>query len=137
MSELVLDRRIVWDSRCLKQVDEAKAAVMGFVRQGYEVLLATGERMERFRPSLEEVVVKARKTGRRIMKVLSENGDDRIVWDKENGYQAREAKAKFEELLGKGYKAFSVDAKGRKNKKITEFDVDAEEILMVPATSKG
>ena len=50
---------------------------------------------------------------------------------------AKEAKAKFEELLGKNYMAFSVDSEGKKNRKIEEFDIDAEEILMVPPTSAG
>jgi len=88
-------------------------------------------------PYLEELIIRAKKTCLRMMKILNESGDDRLVWDRDNGKQAKEAKAKFEELLGKNYMAFSVDSKGNKNRRIEEFDVDAEEILMVPPTSKG
>ena len=39
-----------------------------------------------------------------------------------------EAKTKFVDLLGKGYKAYSVDNKGKKKRRIHEFDVDAGKI---------
>ena len=75
--------------------------------------------------------------GKRVLKILSEAGDERLVWNKEYGQEAKEAKRKFNEFLAKGYKAYSVDSQGKKNRKIEEFDVDAEEILMIPATAKG
>lgn len=136
-NELVMDQRIIWDSKNLKEVDEAKARIMAFKRQGYEILLSTGVMMERFRPYYEEVIVKAKKIGKHVMKILCDKGDERIVWDRENGLQAKEAKVKFQELIGKSYSAYSVDSQGKKNMKIEEFDIDAEEILMVPPTAKG
>lgn len=134
---LVMDRRIVWDSKNKKEVEEAKKIILDFKRKGHTILRASGEKMEFFRPYFEEVVVKAESIRKNIMRILSESGDDRIVWDKEDGYEAKEAKAKFSELLKKGYKAYSVDSKGQKNRRIKEFDVDAEEILMVPPTAAG
>jgi len=136
-AELVMDRRIVWDSNSLKQIDEAKAQIMAFKHQGYLILTAAGKEMERFHPSLEEVIIKAKKVSKKILKILCEKGDDRLTWDRENGPEAMEAKAKFEEFMKKGYKAYSVDANGKKNRRIEEFDIDAEEILMVPKTAKG
>jgi len=135
--ELVMDRRIVWDPMSLREVDEAKREIMKFRSKGYEILTADGTVMERFKPSLGEVVVKATKFAKKILKILCEKGDERLVWDKEDGFEAKEAKAKFVEFLGKGYKAYSVDRDGDKNMRIHEFDVDAEEILMVPPTAKG
>jgi hypothetical protein len=137
MTDLVMDRRLVWDSRKLKQVDEAKTLIREYRSQGYLITKADGTPLEKFLPHLEEVVVKAQKYAKGLMRILCEKGDDRIVWDKEKGNEAKEAKAKFEELIAKGYAAFSVDAQGKKNRKIEEFDVDAEEILMVPPTAKG
>ena len=139
---LVMDRRVVWDSKSLKQVDEAKSVVMPYKRAGYEILTVDdegkeGPPMEFFRPYFEAVIIKANKVCGHVMKILCEKGDDRIVWDRENGREAKEAKKKFAELLGKGYKAYSVDANGKKNRRIHEFDVDAEEILMIPKTAKG
>jgi hypothetical protein len=137
MDALVMDQRVVWDAGSLKQIDEAKAIIMKYKRRGYEILLASGEKMEKWSPSYEEVVIKATKVLKKTMKILSQTGDDRIVWDNEDGPEAMEAKAKFIELLDKGYKAYSVDVNGKKNHRIKEFDVEAEEILMVPKTAKG
>ena len=137
VEELVQDRRIVWDSSHLKQVDEAKAIIMKFKREGYKILKADGSVMERFNPRLEEVVITAQKVVENVLKILNEKGDERIVWKKEDGRAAKQAKKKFEEFLKKNYMAYSVDSRGRKNRRIHEFDVDAEEILMVPPTVKG
>jgi len=137
MSDLVMDLRIIWNKDSLKEIDEAKRTYLLYRSRGHEILTATGERMERFKPYAEEIIVKALRTAKRVMKILCESGDDRIIWDKENGKEAKEAKAKFEELLKKGYTAYSVDVSGNKNRKIEEFDIDAEEILMIPPTAKG
>ena len=137
MNALVMDQRIVWDSKSLKQIDEAKALIMKYKRMGHEILLANGKIMEKWSPRYEEVIVKASSVLKRTMKILSQSGDDRIVWDSDNGQEAKEAKKKFAELLNKGYKAYSVDVQGKRNRRIEEFDVEAEEILMVPPTAKG
>lgn len=137
MAELVMDVRIVWDARKLKQVDEAKKEYRKYRSLGYQIFKLDGTPLERFLPSLEEIVVRSQGACQRVLKILCPKGDERVVWDKEDGPQALQAKAKFVELLSKGYMAFSVDSKGKKNRKIEEFDVDAEEILMIPPTSKG
>lgn len=137
MTELIMDQRIVWNSSHLKQIDEAKKTYLKFKKLGYVITKIDGKVLERFIPSLEELIVKAQKTTKRVMKILNEMGDERLVWEKENGKQAKEAKAKFIKLLDDGYKAYSVDRGGNKNRRIEEFDIDAEEILMVPKTAKG
>jgi hypothetical protein len=135
--ELVMDQRVVWDPRKLKEIDEAKKIIMDFKNKGHKILLADGSPMTRFNSSLAEVIVKVEKLKKSVLKILSEKGDERVVWDKDNGQEAKEAKVKFLELIKKGYTAYSVDVNGQKNQKIDEFDVDAEEILMVPKTVKG
>jgi len=135
--ELAMDLRIVWDKTRLKEIDEAKAEIMKHKRMGYEILLADGKPMEKWSPLLEEVIIKAKKLGKHVMKILTERGDERLVWDKEDGNEAKQAKLKFIELIKKGYSAYSVGVDGKKNRKIEEFDVDMEEILMIPATVKG
>lgn len=136
-NELVMDQRIVWNKLNKKEIEQAKKMIMDFKRRGYELLKADGSPMVRFSPILEEVLVKARAVAKSVMKILTEVGDERLVWDKDNGREAKQAKKKFLELLKKGYTAFSVDQVSEKNRKITEFDVDAEEIMMVPETVKG
>lgn len=137
VEELIQDRRIVWNANRLKEVDEAKAIIMAYKRQGYKILRINGEVMQNFRPHYEEVLIKAEKIEGHIMKILSESGDDRLTWDKEDGHAAKAAKLQFEKLIGQGYKAYSVDASGNKKRRIHEFDVDAEEILMIPKTVRG
>lgn len=137
MSELVMDQLIIWDQNNKKQVEEAKVQVLRFKRLGYDILLANGKTMVWFRPYYEQVLVKARRVCKCVMRVLNDSGDDRIVWDRDNGFEAMDAKKKFEDLLRKGYKAYSVRADGKKGRRIKEFDVDAEDIIMVPKTSAG
>jgi len=134
---LVLDRRILWDSKSLKSIDQAKKIIMEYKRAGYMILKVNGEIMERFHPRFEELIIKTKKIFAHIMKILSDKGDDRLTWDKDNGREAKEAKIKFYDLLKQGYMAFSVDNQSRRNRRIKEFDVDAEEILMVPKTVKA
>jgi len=136
--ELIQNRHYAWDPRSLREIDEAKSIVLGFKREGYVITLADGETpMDKFLPELAEVIVQARKITQKIMKILNNKGDERIVWDKDDGPEAMMAKERFKDLLKKDYKAYSVDVKGKKNRSIEEFDVDAEEILMIPPTSAG
>ena len=135
--ELLQDTTIVWDSKRLKQIDEVKPVIMANKRAGYVILLKNGNPMTKWNPNDEEVKVMAKKEYGHIMKILSEKGDERVTWDKLDGRQAKEAKNRFAKLLKDGYKAFSVDPGGNKNRRIKEFDVDAEEILMIPPTAKG
>lgn len=138
MNPTVLNQRVIWDARSLKQVDEAKSRYRQAKAAGYDCVGTDGNPLLRFHPSLEEFIVKARtQPHAHVMKVLCDKGDERIIWDMDNGQQGKEAKAKFESLIKKGYKAYSVDVKGQKNRRIEEFDVEAEEILMVPPTAKG
>lgn len=137
MAELIMDQRIVWDRCKIKEVEEAKKLIVKYRREGYPILKTDGTLLERFNPSVEEVIVKAKKVAKRVMKILSEKGDERLVWDMDKGAEAKQAKKKFVDLIKKGYKAYSVDHRGKKNRRIDEFDVEAEEILMIPETVKG
>lgn len=137
MSEMVLNQRVIWDTKKLREIDEAKALILGYKRQGFEIVTVNGTPMERFHPSLGEVIIKAKKVALSVMKILCDKGDERLTWDKDNGKEAKEAKKKFQELIAKGYKAYSVDEGAKRKRPIEEFDVDAEEILMIPPTAKG
>ncbi len=136
-NELVMDRIIPWDSSHLKQIDEAKKEYRKYKKLGYIITKMDGTILERFDSALEEIIIKAQKTAKRVMKILNDHGDERLVWEKEDGRQAKEAKSRFVKLIADGYKAYSVDRNGKKNRRIEEFDIDAEEILMVPKTAKG
>lgn len=138
MSESIIINRIcAWDPSRLKEIDEAKALFQKYQKLGYTIVDIAGDILERFIPGTGYFKVLAEKAKNSIMKILDDTGDTKITWTKENGPQAKKAKERFEDLLKKEYTAFSVDSKGNKKQKITEFDVDAEEIIMVPPTSRG
>jgi len=136
--ELTMDRQIVWDKTHVKQIDQAKELYRDYKRKNYVITLEDKKTVvERFNPMLEAIIVLAKKITGHVMICLSEKGDERLVWDMDSGPEAKQAKNKFYELIKKGHKAYSVDRKGKKNRRITEFDVEAEEILMIPETVKA
>jgi len=136
---LVMPQRCVWDSNNRNQVEEAKRWFVAFKRKGVPIQDTDGKPVQFFRPHYEELVALPSPTdeGTRVLKSLCEKGDERNVWDRNNGREALEAKERFKSLLSKGYSAYSVNAQGHKNNRIEEFDVEAEEILMIPPTAKG
>jgi len=72
-----------------------------------------------------------------VFRVLSENGDDRIVWDRRDPGQVREAFEKFGDFLKKGYTAYATLSSGKKGHRIEDFDPGMEEIILVPGTMPG
>lgn len=72
-----------------------------------------------------------------FMRVLSEEGDSRVVWDRRVVAEVKEAFVKFKELLGKGYTACVARSDGSKGSKLDDFDPLLEEIIMVPPTMPG
>jgi len=137
-SEITINERIIWNSSSLKQIDEAKKLYLKWKNKGYKIEDTAGNVVKRFKPAYEELIVLAQKMTKKFMVILCEKGDDdTIVWDKENGKEAKEAKAEFVKLMDKGYKAYSINRRSGKKTRIYEFDVDLEEILMVPKTVRG
>ena len=132
---LTFDKRIVWNPNNLKEVDEAKAVLRAWKSLGHKIELEDGSEMVSFRPHYGEAVVKAEPIPQKhVMRCLDETGDTVRTWDKENGREAKEAKAAFLEHLKEGGTAYSVRKDGSRKQAITEFDVDAEEIILVPKT---
>lgn len=134
---IIINSIIVWDPCRLKEVEEAKREYLKYKRLGHTILKPDGSLMERFEPALGQIKILAERVRESVMRILNDKGDERITWVKDNGRQAKKAKEQFEKLIGKDYKAYSVDASGKKKNQITEFDVDAEEIIMIPPTSRG
>jgi len=134
---LVNDTIITWNPLKLKEIDEAKSEFLKYRSLGHIIVKIDGTRMTSFEPSAGHMTILEERFKENIMKVLNEKGDEKITWTKENGRQAKKAKEQFESLLAKKYTAFSADTQGKKRAQITEFDVDAEVIIMIPPTAKG
>ena len=65
-----------------------------------------------------------------VMRILSQNGDDRVIWDRRDKGQVKEAMKKFLDFIKRGFTAYVVGGDGKKGHKIDTFDPGLEEILM-------
>jgi hypothetical protein len=72
-----------------------------------------------------------------VFRIISQNGDDRVIWDRREPKEVKEAFQKFKDLVSKGYVAYAATSDGRKGHKITEFDPGLEEVIFVPKTKPG
>lgn len=67
-------------------------------------------------------------------------GDIAMTWDPAKKKEVAEAKKVFDELLGKGYRAWRVDVAKDKRDETTmlkEFDPEAAEIVVLPPLTGG
>lgn len=73
-------------------------------------------------------------TNHGMFRILSqEDGDKRLVWDRDSLTQINEAKKMFDDLVEQGFVPHEVDAKGKQTPKVMEqFDPYAEEIIFAP-----
>lgn len=72
-----------------------------------------------------------------MMSELNETGDTKTVWDKDNEEEVEEARAQFDRLTKKGFKAFKVDKRGDQGEQMKRFDPNAEKIIFVPQYQGG
>lgn len=120
---------ITWDPAIVKEVNDALAHQQRLEAQGYRTT----------RQREGEVVLEPPPRGPNIgcFRILSQNGDDRLVWDRTIPKQVKDAFRKFKELIQKGYTAYATRRDGSKGHKITDFDPGLQEILFVPSTVPG
>lgn len=71
------------------------------------------------------------------MEVLDSTGHTRTTWDGENEAEVSAARAQFEQLTKKGYKAFRVKRDGGEGEPMKSFDPDAEKMILVPPVAGG
>ncbi len=64
-------------------------------------------------------------------------GDVKMLWDSERPDEVDLARRQFSAALTKGMAAFKVTRKGEKGERITQFDPEAEAIILAPALQGG
>ena len=129
--ETLRPHRIVWDIDLVEDHEHAETYRSKLLKQGFKESswdLKRGEGV--FTPP-------AMPENHGLMRILSENGDDRLVWDRSKKDEVKDAYNKFSELLGKGHVAYNILQSGQRGHKIDTFDPLAEEILMCPTTKPG
>lgn len=122
-------RIIAWDATCEKQTKEAATEIEGLESKGFKAIDK--------KDGLVTLSPPTRDPNQGLFRILSQNGDDHVVWDRRDPAQVREAFAKFNELVKKGYTAYSTTSDGKKGHKIDTFDPGLEEIILVPSTMPG
>lgn len=71
------------------------------------------------------------------MRIISTEGDTKIIWDKNNAEEVAAAKKVFDDLKAKRFMSYKVDDKGDKSEVIREFDPNAEKLIMSPPLVGG
>jgi hypothetical protein len=71
------------------------------------------------------------------MNTLDRSGHTSISWDADNPDEVRTARAVFDEMREKGYRAFTVGRRGERGSRLDSFDPRAEEIMLVPQLQGG
>lgn len=127
---------IVFDPNIAAEREDAEKREKMLVRQGFKVRSRRRGKVTLAPPRRGETI--------RVLRVLTDNGDDRIVWDRTKPAEVRDAFKKFKELLKKGYRAYATTSGGKKGHRIDEFDPGLQEILfrekevtLVPPTVPG
>ncbi len=68
-----------------------------------------------------------------IIRELSQNGDDVLVWNRRNAAEVRDAANRFRKLRDAGYRFYAARADGERGRSIDVFDPMLTEIIAVPA----
>lgn len=132
-------KQLSWDPTKPSEIEEINNKIEELKEKGYTVkmYLLSGTAI---------LVPPQPKDSEFTFRILSENGDDLLVWDRNDVDQIKEAKKSFDDYLQKGYRAYRVkQLGGSKGSRIESFDDLLEEVIMqkgseallVPPTMPG
>ena len=74
------------------------------------------------------------------VRVMDGSGDTKSIWDTREPIEVEAARAQFNTLTGKGYRAFRVKGEGERGERadrMTTFDPSAGAVIYVPAVVGG
>ena len=71
------------------------------------------------------------------LRVLTTEGDLKLHWDKDNDEEVDAAEQTFKKYTKKGWTAYKVSRTGGKGTIISEFDEDAERVILIPPLEGG
>lgn len=118
-----LRKRIVWDPEIASDVLEAQEKVEKLREKGFVVFSSEPGEMVLQPPSREH--------GLFLMRVLDDNGDTRLVWNRRDQAEVDEARAKFDEYIKKGHRAYVCRSDGTKGRRVETFDSMMEELILM------
>lgn len=127
-------KQIQWDPTLAEDWEAADRKIREYRNQGFTLRAVAGDLK---RAGIAFMDPPARDPNLILFRVLSNEGDTRLVWDRREPTQVKEAYQRFKDLLDKGYTAYAVRSDGKKGSRLDEFDPLHEEIVMVPRTMPG
>jgi len=127
-------KRLLWDPTIDTDWMEAQERIRQLRNDGFTLRCVGGDLRKAGSAVLDPP---ARDPNTILFRILCDEGDKRLVWDRREPDQVKEAFVKFKDLLDKGYTAYAVRTDGKKGSKLEEFDPLHEEIVMVPSTMPG
>lgn len=71
------------------------------------------------------------------MNVMDKTGHSTTTWDPSVSAEVAVARAAFNELTGRGYRAFRVGVEGERGQRLESFDPQARQMIMVPQLQGG
>jgi len=71
------------------------------------------------------------------MEILDTTGHTKTTWDSDSDAEVAAARAQFQALTAKGYRAFRVKKDGSEGEPMKSFEPDAEKMILIPAIQAG
>jgi len=123
---------VSWDSKSLRQIDEAKAKYVQAKNENRRVTDLDGNVLSRFNPNLGDIKIceADMPDGHFAMRILDETGDRRLVWNSRDPDQIKEASELFEKHIKAGGRAYAIKRDGSKGFRIHGFNARDEEIVI-------
>jgi hypothetical protein len=66
------------------------------------------------------------------MQVMDPSGHTSVKWSAVDDEETEVAKATFDAMTARGYRAFHITGEGGKGRRMTSFDPAAEAIILIP-----
>lgn len=122
-----------WNPHNRKETEEAKKLYQDARRQLRLIEGASGELVDSFRQVANKGFFRVKEIqldpGQVAVRIFNHTGDETVVWDSADPGEAKEAAARFQEYIDKGWKAFAIDPHGGKHRRIRRFDAHLEEVV--------
>jgi hypothetical protein len=71
------------------------------------------------------------------MHVMDREGHTSVEWNPDNAEEVAVARATFEQMREKGYRAFRMRGSGQQGERMDSFDPRAEQMILVPQLRGG
>ncbi len=71
------------------------------------------------------------------LRIMSGEGDTKVIWDPDNEDETEAAEAQFDALTERKFTAYKVKKNGDRGKEISKFDPEAGKIILIPYIGGG